>query len=137
MTNLFECPIQAGEDAVFGAVADVVQDHKNGDTHLWAVKVSVNPSRFGIDEAISLRLRSPAGEAEIGKLIIRPLNGENHLLVVPENATGGAKPPELDPDGKYLHRTLESLLIRLEQLNIYQPPSPPHDKEPIGFRRPN
>ena len=83
MANLYECPIQAGEDAVFGAIADVVQAHKTGDTRLWAVKVSVNPSRFGIDEAISLRLRSPAGEAEIGKLIIRPINGENHLLVVP------------------------------------------------------
>ncbi|MCH8061882.1 MAG: hypothetical protein IH861_05205 [Chloroflexi bacterium] len=137
MANLFECPVQAGEDAVFGAIADVLQTHKTSDTRLWAVKVSVNPSRFGIDEAISLRLRSSAGEAEIGKLIIRPLNGENHLLVVPENATGGAKPPELDPEGKYLHETIESLLIRLEQLNLYRPPSPPHDKEPIGFRRPD
>ena len=137
MANLFECPIEAGEDAVFGAIADVVQPLNTSDTRLWAVKVSVNPSRFGIDQAISLRLRSPVGEAEIGKLIIRPLNGAKHLLVVPENATGGAKPPELDPDGEYLNKTLRSLLKRLEQLNLYTPPRPPHDKEPIGFRRPD
>ena len=134
MTNGFECSVDAGEEAVFGALVDVVQSIKAPNMRLWAVKVSVNPSRFGVEEAFSVRLRNPAGEGEIGKITIRPLHGTQHLLKVPKNRTGGAKPPELDPKGSYFNTILKDLLGRLVDLGMYTPPSAPEDKGPIGFR---
>lgn len=134
MTNGFECSIQAGEEAIFGALVDVVQSLKAPDRRLWAVKVSVNPSRFGVEEAFSVRLRKAAGEGEIGKFLIRPVSGTRHLLVVPKNRTGGAEPPELDADGDYFNGILDALLIRLAQLGLL--PDVPKEKGQIGYPLP-
>jgi hypothetical protein len=131
----FECHIEADQDAIFGTLADVLQHNKEADTLQWAVKVSVNPSRFGVDEAISVRQKDPNGEGEIGKLLIRPLRGNRYLLVVPKNRTGGAAPPELDPEGRYFDRILTALLERLAQLGLYTSTGESKAKEPAGSRR--
>ena len=134
MTNGFASLVEGGEDAIFGALVDVVQGLEEPDTGLWAVKVSVNPSRFGVDEALSVRLKSRDGEGEIGKFTIRPVKGGTHALTVPKNRTGGAAPPELDPEGTCFDGILTALLDRLGQLGLYSPPAAQEDKGPIGLR---
>ncbi len=135
MENHFECMVLAGQMGVFGVVMDVMQKHSGAGERLSASVISVNSSRFGSDEAISIRLKSGHREGEIGKVLVRPLHGNLHLLMVPGNRTGGAE-PELDSDGARFAVVLQSLLGRLEKQGLRVPNSPPPEKEPAGFRRP-
>ncbi len=98
----YEIPIRASEGAVFSALVDAIQQLKRTKpgVHFRGVKISVNPSVFGVDEAFSIRIKNNAGKGEIGRIIIKPVDDDNNLLVIPENGTGGSKPPALDPDGR-------------------------------------
>jgi hypothetical protein len=131
MTAEYEYPVQGGDDAVYGALVDATQRVENSDRRLWAVRVSVNASRFGADEAFSIRLKGPDGEGEIGKITIRPLDSTRSLMTVPKNRTGGANPPELDSDGDQFWRLFRSLLSRLDQLGLL--PEVPQEKARLGY----
>lgn len=131
--------IRGSEHAVFSALADVLNSLKEPGVRLWGVKVSVNPSRFGVDEAISVRLRTEAGESEIGKIVVVPLGDGRYLLKTPEKGTGGAAAPELDPDLSRFSQVITAVLDRLTKLGLASNPEAtdaPRPKRGIGFRPP-
>lgn len=125
---------QASERVVFSALADVVSGYRDPSFRVWGVKVSVEPSRFGTEEAISIRLRSKAGEAEIGKILVIPLDHGDYLFKVPVNQTGGAAMPDLDRDGQVFDNIVGSVLERLRQLGLVNLSRT--EKGPLGFRPP-
>lgn len=124
----------APEHAVFSVLADVLNSWDEPGVRLQAVKVSVNPSRFGYDEACSVRLRSEQGEGEIGKLLVVPLNQGSFELKVPEKHSGGAAWPELDPDGRRFDEVVARVLSALQQRGLL--PETPKEKGGLGFKTP-
>ncbi|GEM_PF-2086823 len=134
MKEPLEIKTQASEQVVFSALADEANSQKNPDVNLWGVRVSVNSSRFGTDEAISIRLRSKAGEAEIGKILMIPLNDGHYLFKVPLNQTGGATMPELDSSGERFTQVLIGVLRRLLALGLIAPSE--REKRRLGFQLP-
>lgn len=129
-----EYSITAPEHAVFFVLTEVVNSLGSPDVRLWGVKVSVNPSRFGTDEAFSVRLRSEKGEGEIGKILVIPWRKGSYLLKIPKHGTGGATPPELDPDGRWLDQVVERVLEKLNTEGFLSHQEAPKEKPPLGFQ---
>jgi len=125
----------APEHAVFSVLAGVLNAWDEKGVRLTGVKVSVNPSRFGYEEACSVRLTCEDGEGEIGKLLIVPLGPEAYKLWVPPNHTGGAAFPELDPDGRRFDEVVSRVVSGLNRQGLL--PDKPKKKGRIGFRTPD
>lgn len=101
MTDAFRLgDTKAPEHALFSVLADVLNAWEDKQVRLKGSKVGVNSSRYGFDQAISVRLSSAAGEEEIGKIVIVPMNEDTYEFKVPVNNTGGAELPRLDPKGE-------------------------------------
>lgn len=132
MKDLLALPSKAPEHAVFSVLADVLNLWKDKEVRLRGVKVSVNPSRFGADEAISVRITSKAGEGEIGKILVVALTQEDYEFKVPVNHTGGSNLPELDPEGSIFDEVVNQVLLGLLQRGLIQPQE--KQKPPLGFK---
>ena len=100
MEGVYRIKTSADEHGVFRVLVEVLNTDRRPNTRIWGVKVSVSPGRFGVDEAWSIRLRSDAGEGEIGKLLFVPLDKGVNRLEIPVMHSGGATYPDLDPQGR-------------------------------------
>lgn len=123
---------KASDEAVFSVLADELNAARTEDRKLVGVRVSVNASRFGADEAFSVRLKTRQGEAEIGKLVVVSLGQDRYELKIPVNHTGGSALPQLDPDGSQFETIVAGVLKRLAQRDLL--PLEPPKKRPIGFK---
>ncbi len=119
-TKAHEYRIQGDERAVFYALVDAIQQlkQKEPNVEFRGIKVSVNPTVFGVDEAFSIRIKLNVGEGEIGRITVKPIRGNKNLLTIPKNRTGGSAPPDLDSDGLYFKLLEQQLLKSLKELGV-------------------
>lgn len=128
---------EANDYVIFTVLADVVKSLTTSDRRVWGVRVSVNPSRFGVDEAFSVLLRTQDTEGEIGKILVIPRGNGLYWLRVPIKHTGGAAWSELDPQGNTFDAVVQQLLVSLEKRGLVPKPDEPEEKRrDLGFRPP-